>query len=1001
MTMKCVLKRAALSLAAVLLLCTPVAMGGFAVLPDWRHGKGDLATVAVDELVYDGARAQVMRMNIRARNGEAEAKRSESITQNLVVDLTQARQLTFKARFTATGSENPSVDLLLKGKNISVRKAISPATAVGQAKEGFYEYKLDLPANTKGDQRLLQTITLTPDFSKLAAGSTVKVEFIDMIFDEGVLPGVRDRQTIASRQWVTEKNVSYRDLPVVGWRVEKEEAAQNISIETTAVKVQGKDQPALKIRYRPSKVASAVILPIKADVTKENVLTFMGSVQAPRDSKQLGTVEAPMTGWFSYQFNEFLDNFGVGFEDPNGFGWASAGVPTTHFLQHVNVKEQPVDGLRRFTWDILHENPTGNKGFDRQNVTRMVIFYDSRKLKEGQETVITIVNPQLATGMMRTGGDMDRYAQFKKEMSQYKADYSDSSHYLEPPVEGRLETPLPLIRDGKAVGEIVSKPSVWNPAGNAAIEFHQWLLKLTGGVHVPFVDKPTDADNTKIFIGAEYARQLFPEDIEALKDSDGIAIRTRGKHVYIFGARPKGTLNAMYTFLEANTDIIFPHPAEVFQAVHSQYRDLDVRWGNHLYRPPARYWGWMGEVTGPQLMYQIRNRANYVGIRSGENFKYWGLYREEGGGHNLHSWIPFSLFKTNPEYWALIDGKRQHPNGYKNQICLSNPDGRQIFMTRMRTAIDRKPVAREANCFNIKIEDNWGVCECEECTRPIRLPDGTILPPEDIAFRSTQFFMFLNSVANHLHNTGLPKMQIGTYVYFYTVPVPKVPVTSYLRPYFAPYVRKDMKVPLYAPINDIWWRIVNEWAAINPNVVMREYTGLYVNLRPLADVAAYDIRALLEAGVREFTSERIIGGIYESPEVQKRDWVGIDIAAAEFWIISRLYWNPNEDVQQLRRYFLRRTFREASPAMEKFYGLAHELYYAEQRTSDYEENHETLKRAIVLGKDHLFRQYLDEALQTAKHPVSQMWIRLISDKFDNWHVEAARQLKAEQEKASR
>jgi len=222
--------------------------------------------------------------------------------------------------------------------------------------------------------------------------------------------------------------------------------------------------------------------------------------------------------------------------------------------------------------------------------------------------------------------------------------------------------------------------------------------------------------------------------------------------------------------------------------------------------------------------------------------------------------------------------------------------------------------------------------------------------------------MFLNSVANHLHNTGLPRMQIGTYVYFYTVPVPKVPVTSYLRPYFAPYVRKDMKQPIYAPMNDIWWRTVNEWASINANVVMREYTGLYVHLRPLADVAAYDIRALIEAGVLEFTSERLHGGVFETPAFQTtKDYIGIDVAAAEFWIISRLYWNPQEDVQQLRRYFLRRTFREASPAMEKFYALAHEMYYGEARTSDFEENHETIKHAIVLGRDQEFFTHLDEA----------------------------------------
>ena len=42
-------------------------------------------------------------------------------------------------------------------------------------------------------------------------------------------------------------------------------------------------------------------------------------------------------------------------------------------------------------------------------------------------------------------------------------------------------------------------------------------------------------DNTKIWIGAKGAKNLFPEDIKYLDGSDGFAVRQKDKNIYIFG----------------------------------------------------------------------------------------------------------------------------------------------------------------------------------------------------------------------------------------------------------------------------------------------------------------------------------------------------------------------------------------------------------------------------------------------------------------------------------
>jgi hypothetical protein len=241
--------------------------------------------------------------------------------------------------------------------------------------------------------------------------------------------------------------------------------------------------------------------------------------------------------------------------------------------------------------------------------------------------------------------------------------------------------------------------------------------------------------------------------------------------------------------------------------------------------------------------------------------------------------------------------------------------------------------------------------------------------------------MFLNEVANGIHNRFKPNMKIGTYVYFFTVPTPKIPVTSYLRPYVCDYVRKDNKVPLFAPMNAHWWRSLNEWTAICDRVVLREYWGIYVYLRPLAEVAAWDIKFLEDIGVRQYTAEGLPSGTTEEYSNLDKQY---DFSFMEYWVIARLYWDSNADVEQLRKYFIRRTFRKAAPDMERFFGTIRELYYKEKRTSDFEENQETLVYAYKKRKIKELKNYLRSALAKVEHPVSTSLLKRLALRFNEW-----------------
>ncbi len=981
------LTRTLLLAAALLPIGNPQVLVGTEILaipPDWLYSGGEAASVRseVTDLIYDGARAQALKIVCVPLQAGDNLGKAGTNNQSFKLDLAEYHALSFKAKFIGSGGAREAFTIRLSGPGVSLSKTFSTEDVDKvPAKDGFYAFRWDFAKSVKPNARLAG-MTVCGDYQNLPQGGRLEVSLIDFGFERSAAEA--PTSTIPVSPWVQSGKIQESKVPLQGWTVDKSEVAGGIQIKTVQVKVNGQTMPALQLTYQHGEKYSPVSLPFKINADDYNVFALMAKVEIPANTKALGDIEAPMTGWYSYQFNAFFDNFGIAMQEADGLPWAQMGVPSTHFLQHLDKNQPKVDGFRAFRWDMKNENRTGNKGFDLEKVASVKFFYDNRKIKPGEQVVITIVDPRFIKGLARTGGDTERYAAFRKTMDQYKPDYSDSTSQLGAPKEGRLPEPLPLVKDGRPLGEIVGVSSVWSPEGNAVNELYRWLYPLTGGVKIPVVAKPTDQDNLKIFVGQAFAAKLFPEDITFLKGSDGCAIRTRGKNVYIFGATQKGTLNGVYTFLEGNSDIIWPRPSNLFGSVYTENPELAIVWGEYRNRPEARNWGWMGKTSGPGLDYQIRNRSNYVGLRSDVSFKYWGLFMEEGGGHNLHSWIPWSLWKTNPEYWCQIDGERRHPDAYKNQICLTNSKGRGIFIDRLLETIERNPQMAKADCFNIKIEDNWGSCECEECVRPIRLPDGTLLKKEDMAFRSTQFFMFLNEVADAVHNRGYPRMQIGTYVYFFTVPVPKVPVTSALRPYFCDYVRKDYKVPIFAPINDLWWKMLNEWTKVSDKVVIREYTGLYVYFRPLAEVAAYDIRAELDAGAREFTSESLPVCSTETPVTTGPGNRDLDVSAMEYWVISRLYWEPDANVEQLRKYFIRRTFREAAPEIERFYGTIRQLYFKEKRTTDFDENQETLRLVIAQNKEDELRGYLTAALKNVKHPLSRKMIEQIRDAYELW-----------------
>ena len=602
--------------------------------------------------------------------------------------------------------------------------------------------------------------------------------------------------------FVQEGEVAAIRVPNTGWKVDWQRECPKgsndvtgLAVEPVEVELRGMKTPAIRITCTPGKFGHwpLVALPFEVDFTKWNVLSFAAKVEYPEGVKPLMLDSTPMIGWFSGSFFARWDDFGISADDVTTHPWAGVGVHATDFKNHDYPATRTKDGFTEFRWDVPHEERTGYKGFVEDRVRSLYFMYDTRKIKEGQKVVITIADMKLVKGWHRKFAEPERWAAWQKRVAEYEPDLSDSSDLLEPPEEGRLGffNRVRLAKGGVAKAEIVvdlsddilldnwfkgeklkmleirqSRGLEKRQARAAAYELQKWLKELTGGADFPVVTQPTDPDKAKIYLGAGFAKDLFPEDLRALAEGeggvDGFAVRVKDGNIYIFGAHPMGTSNGVFTFLENNSDIIWAMADDPDGTVFTVDPDLTAVWGDALEKPVFIIRGWQGGNLG----WMRPNRSNFISRDLDYGFS---LY----GGHCLSP--QYSQFTEGiQDFNAKVSGVPEKPwHEYAMLCCLADP----AFPKYAWQTLPALKEIRYCGAFDwvFGMDDNCGVCECPRCTAPIRTADGRMLTPDKDyqGYYGAWFYTYLNKLDNEIQKV-FPGFMTSTFAYFYAASYPPI-----------------------------------------------------------------------------------------------------------------------------------------------------------------------------------------------------------------------------------
>ena len=469
-----------------------------------------------------------------------------------------------------------------------------------------------------------------------------------------------------------------------------------------------------------------------------------------------------------------------------------------------------------------------------------------------------------------------------------------------------------LTESGKTDYSIVLPEKPTPVERTAARELRKYLNKVTGAA-LPIVrESEMTAEQKKIVVGdGAITKQLLPEFNAEKLGPDSIRIKTVGDDLVLVGHSRRGTLYAVFTFLEDILGVNWwtfdeedvPHrPTLTITA-------LDIAYTPKLADRATRYLQLSDGcfVKGHPLVTPEEQRkmgifAARLKLNGHDNYC---LTDEYGGRDKLVGWVhtfyeingllpPGKYFKAHPEWYSLIKGKRTHRHA---QLCLTN---KEMQAEMVRVVLRRLRNNPDATMISVSQNDNTtGYCRCEKC-RALNEKEGS---------PSGSLIHFVNAIAEEVEKE-YPDVLIETLAYRYSETPPK-----HVKPRHNVIIRLCPIGSCYSETfregkrNAEFRKNIEAWGKVAKQLYIWDYIANfhgYFLPHPNDHVLADNLRYVIEHGAI---------GVFEQGDSGCR--VG-DFVHYRAWLMAHLLWNPDADEKQLAQKFMNGYYGSAGPYLLKY-----------------------------------------------------------------------------------
>ncbi len=440
-----------------------------------------------------------------------------------------------------------------------------------------------------------------------------------------------------------------------------------------------------------------------------------------------------------------------------------------------------------------------------------------------------------------------------------------------------------LASEGRSDYTIVFPARATEHDVHAAAALQKYLERISGAQLATATASLAPA-RKRVFVGraSRHPELIDPADAQALGD-DGLWIRTVGEDVQLLGGAEMGPLYAVYTFLEAYLGC-----RKYSEKVEHVPTMRTIRLGDIDDRQVPR-------VVFRSMSYYDARDADFRGWHKLDQVSRstWGMWV-----HTFRRLIPPErYYDEHPEYFALVEGKRARDG----QLALTNDEVFRVVVENLRAMMAENPGAKY---WSVSQNDTFQNCQSPEA-RAINQREETEMG---------ELLTFVNRVA-----AEFPDKVISTLAYQYSRKPPRT-----LRPaqnvnIVLCSIECNRSRPLAEdPLNASFREDLRGWCEIADDILVWDYCIQFSNLIspfPNLRVLGPNMRYFVDSGVTKFFKQgnREVHGEFDHLRA---------------YILAKLLWNPQADVEAIIDDFVHGYYGPAGKHIRAYIDVMHDALEA-------------------------------------------------------------------------
>ncbi len=429
--------------------------------------------------------------------------------------------------------------------------------------------------------------------------------------------------------------------------------------------------------------------------------------------------------------------------------------------------------------------------------------------------------------------------------------------------QGGEETVLPetlnLVVDGTSEYVIVRGENAYISEITASTELQNYVKQITG-VEIPIVTDSTEPAEKEIVVGKTNRESESEFDRDKLGD-DGLVIKTNGKKLYLVGGEKRGTLYAVYEFLEAYLGCRFY--SSDFEVI-PETKTISLEKIEEDKQIPAfdtRETLWI-DYDG-NFSFKVKRKVNG---------KKWGQIPEELGGSN--TWAGSPAHTMEP-----LCGVPQN-----EQPCLTDENVYQTALTNLRAWLESNPGARYVS---VSMNDNHNLCYCDNCSALM----------DKYGSYAGVNLTFVNRLAEEIKDE-YPNVLIHTFAYFENriVPTGIEPADNVMVELCS--IEQCFSHPLEectAYSGESFVDLLKGWAAISDTLAIWDYTTNYAHF-----ASTFPNFEVLRKNLKLFADNNVEYMFEQGNHCDR----SLEFGELRGYLISKLMWNPYMSQEELDGYMV-------------------------------------------------------------------------------------------------